>query len=54
MSCGPVRASTRLPLPEVGGDVALRADPHGAIELSDAMYQVLTDANLRGLSASEA
>ena len=55
MACGsPVRASTSLPLPEVGGHVALRVDPHDAIELSDAMCQVLTDASLRGISASEA
>ena len=48
MACGtPVITSGSSSLPEVGGDAALRVDPHDAIDLSDAMYQVLTDANLR-------
>ena len=48
MACGtPVITSSSSSLPEVGGDAALRVDPHDAIDLSDAMYQVLTDTNLR-------
>ena len=48
MACGtPVITSSSSSLPEVGGDAALRVDPHDAIDLSDAMYRVLTDANLR-------
>jgi glycosyltransferase involved in cell wall biosynthesis len=48
MACGtPVITSSSSSLPEVGGDAALRVDPHDAIELSDAMYRVLTDTNLR-------
>jgi len=48
MACGtPVITSSSSSLPEVGGDAALRADPHDAIDLSDAMYRVLTDPHLR-------
>jgi glycosyltransferase involved in cell wall biosynthesis len=48
MACGtPVITSSTASLPEVGGDAALRVDPHDAIELSDAMYRVLRDAHLR-------
>jgi glycosyltransferase involved in cell wall biosynthesis len=48
MACGtPVITSSSSSLPEVGGDAALKVDPHDAIELSDAMYRVLTDAHLR-------
>jgi glycosyltransferase involved in cell wall biosynthesis len=48
MACGtPVITSSSSSLPEVGGDAALRVDPHDAIDLADAMYRVLTDAHLR-------
>jgi glycosyltransferase involved in cell wall biosynthesis len=48
MACGtPVITSSSSSLPEVGGDAAIRVDPHDAIELSDAMYRVLADADLR-------
>jgi len=48
MACGtPVITSSSSSLPEVGGDAALRVDPHDAIDLSDAMYRVLTDTRLR-------
>jgi len=48
MACGtPVITSSSSSLPEVGGDAALRVDPHDAIDLADAMYRVLTDTNLR-------
>ena len=48
MACGtPVVTSSTSSLPEVGGDAALRVDPHDAIDLADAMYRVLADADLR-------
>jgi glycosyltransferase involved in cell wall biosynthesis len=48
MACGtPVITSSTSSLPEVGGDAALRVDAHDAIDLSDAMYRVLTDTHLR-------
>ena len=48
MACGtPVITSSSSSLPEVGGDAAIRVDPHDAIDLSDAMYRVLADAKLR-------
>jgi len=48
MACGtPVITSNSSSLPEVGGDAALRVDPHDAIDLSDAMHRVLTDTDLR-------
>jgi glycosyltransferase involved in cell wall biosynthesis len=48
MACGtPVITSNSSSLPEVGGPAALRVDPYDAIELSDAMYRVLTDGDLR-------
>ncbi len=48
MACGtPVITSSSSSLPEVGGDAALQVDPHDAIDLSDAMYRVLSDADLR-------
>ncbi|HEV8437224.1 MAG TPA: glycosyltransferase family 1 protein [Methylomirabilota bacterium] len=48
MACGtPVITSSSSSLPEVGGDAALRVDPHDAIDLSDAMHRVLTDVELR-------
>ncbi len=47
MACGtPVITSSSSSLPEVGGDAAVRVDPHDAIELADAMYRVLTDTRL--------
>ena len=48
MACGtPVITSSSSSLPEVGGDAALRVDPYEAVDLSDAMYRVLADADLR-------
>ena len=48
MACGtPVITSTTSSLPEVGGDVALRVDPYDTIDLSDAMYRLLEDSDLR-------
>lgn len=48
MACGtPVITSSSSSLPEVGGDAAIRVDPHDAIDLSEAMYRVLTDRDLR-------
>jgi glycosyltransferase involved in cell wall biosynthesis len=48
MACGtPVITSSSSSLPEVGGDAAIRVDPHDAIDLSDAMYRVLADPDLR-------
>ena len=48
MACGtPVITSSSSSLPEVGGDAAVLIDPHDAIDLSDAMYRVLADADLR-------
>jgi glycosyltransferase involved in cell wall biosynthesis len=48
MACGtPVITSSSSSLPEVGGDAAVRVDPHDVIQLSDAMYRVLSDAELR-------
>ncbi len=48
MACGtPVITSNSSSLPEVGGHAALRVDPYDAIDLSDAMYRVLTDRDLR-------
>lgn len=48
MACGtPVITSSSSSLPEVGGDAALRVDPLDTIDLSDAMYRVLADRDLR-------
>ena len=48
MACGtPVITSTTSSLPEVGGDVALRVDPYDTIDLSDTMYRLLEDSDLR-------
>lgn len=48
MACGtPVITSSSSSLPEVGGDAAIRVDPYDAIDLSDAMYRVLADADFR-------
>ena len=48
MACGtPVISSSSSSLPEVGGDAAIRVDPYDAIELADAMYRVLADADFR-------
>ena len=49
MACGtPVITSSSSSLPEVGGDAAILVDPYDAIDLSDAMYRVLADADFRG------
>jgi glycosyltransferase involved in cell wall biosynthesis len=48
MACGtPVITSSNSSLPEVGGDAAVRVDPHDAVDLADAMYRVLADRDLR-------
>lgn len=48
MACGtPVVAANASSLPEVVGDAALLVDPHDAVGLADAIYQVLTDRDLR-------
>jgi alpha-1,3-rhamnosyl/mannosyltransferase len=48
MACGtPVITSSSSSLPEVGGDAAIRVDPHDTIDLSDAVYRVLANAELR-------
>jgi len=48
MACGtPVITSRSSSLPEVAGDAAVQVDPHDAIELSDAMYRLLSNAELR-------
>jgi glycosyltransferase involved in cell wall biosynthesis len=47
MACGtPVITSSSSSLPEVGGDAALRVDPHDTVDLSDAMYRGLADRDL--------
>jgi glycosyltransferase involved in cell wall biosynthesis len=47
MSCGtPVVCSNRTSLPEVVGDAALSIDPDDLPAMADAMYRVLTDAEL--------
>jgi glycosyltransferase involved in cell wall biosynthesis len=48
MACGtPVITSSSSSLPEVAGDAAIQVDPHDAIDLAEAMYRILTDADLR-------
>jgi glycosyltransferase involved in cell wall biosynthesis len=48
MACGmPVLTSSSSSLPEVGGDAAIRVDPYDAIDLSDAIYRGLADADFR-------
>jgi len=48
MACGtPVITSTASALQEVAGDAALTVPPNDAIGLSEAMYQVLNDRELR-------
>jgi len=49
MACGtPVITSSGSSLPEVGGDAAVQVDANDAIDLSDAMYRVVSNADLRG------
>jgi len=43
----PVIASNTSSLPEVAGDAALLVDPYNVAEIADAMYQILTDTDLR-------
>ncbi len=48
MACGtPVVCSSAASLPEVVGDAAVMVDPHDVEGLAEAMYRVLTDADLR-------
>ena len=47
MSCGaPVVCSNRTSLPEVVGEAALNIDPDNLSEMVEAMYNVLTNAEL--------
>jgi glycosyltransferase involved in cell wall biosynthesis len=48
MACGcPVIASNSTSIPEVGGDSILYVDPYSVENITQAMYRVLTDAELR-------
>jgi glycosyltransferase involved in cell wall biosynthesis len=48
MACGcPVIASNATSIPEVGGDSILYVDPYDVENITQAMYRILTDANLR-------
>lgn len=48
LACGtPVITSNVSSLPEVVGDAALLVDPYNIEEMTQAMYRVLTDRNLR-------
>jgi glycosyltransferase involved in cell wall biosynthesis len=48
MACGcPVIASNATSIPEVGGDSVLYVDPYNVENITQAMYRLLTDANLR-------
>lgn len=48
MACGtPVITSNVSSLPEVVGNAAILIDPYNIEELADAIYRVLSDANLR-------
>jgi len=48
MACGtPVVASNTSSIPEVVGDAALLFDPYNVEEITEAMYRVLTDEQLR-------
>jgi glycosyltransferase involved in cell wall biosynthesis len=47
-ACGvPVITSNTSSLPEVAGDAALLVDPHDVDAIADAMYRLVTDADLR-------
>jgi len=48
MACGtPVITSNTSSLPEVVGNAGIKVDPQDVDQLSDAIYHVLTDENLR-------
>ena len=48
MSCGcPVITSKTSSMPEVSGDAAILIDPYEENEMSNAMYEVLTNDELR-------
>lgn len=48
MACGvPVVVSSKTSLPEVAGDAGMLCDPGDAKDISDKIYQVLTDQPLR-------
>ena len=48
MACGcPVIASNSTSIPEVGGDSVLYVDPYSVENITQTMYRVLTDAELR-------
>ena len=47
MACGtPVVTSHVSSLPEVVGDAAILVDPNSALEIADAIYQILIDEHL--------
>lgn len=47
MACGtPVVTSNVSSLPEVVGDAAILVDPNSALEIADAIYQILIDEHL--------
>lgn len=48
MACGtPVVAGNVASVPEVVADAAILVDPEDTVELSDALYRVFTDSELR-------
>jgi len=48
MACGtPVIASNRSSLPEVVGDAGILVDPYSVNAIADAIYRVISDADLR-------
>ena len=48
MACGtPVVTAAVSSLPEVAGDAALMVCPHDSVQMADAMFQVLSDRDLR-------
>jgi glycosyltransferase involved in cell wall biosynthesis len=48
MACGcPVISSNLSSIPEVVGDAAIMVDPYSTDEIADAMYEVLTDDELK-------
>ncbi len=55
LACGtPVVTSNVSSLPEAGGEIALCVDPQSVEALSKALYQALTDKNLREKSRTQA
>jgi glycosyltransferase involved in cell wall biosynthesis len=49
IACGtPVVAADVSSLPEVAGDAALMVNPHNSLEVAEAMFRILSDADLAG------